>query len=156
MSDDRQFLLHPVTVRNAGRRMEAASSPHTAGSVPPAPGPIRSAHSSTREGLTLSLICCEEAGPPRREKTCQEGTELGTSARSSWPSQAASEERGGLQGLLGRTAHLEGRGHHLCSRGHTEGGAPRGIVTPPRELWPHEQMVLWASGCCGRGPCECC
>ena len=111
MSDDRQFLLHPVTVRNAGRRMEAASSPHTAGSVTPAPGPIRSAHSSTREGLTLSLICCEEAGPPRREKTCQEGTELGTSARSSWPSQAASEERGGLQGLLGRTAHLEGRAY---------------------------------------------
>ena len=138
MSDDRQFLLHPVTVRNAGRRTEAAPSPHTAGCVPPAPGPVRSAHSSTREGLTLSLICCEEAGPPRREKTRQEGTELGTSAQSSWPSEAASDRgvKGGCRACWGGLLTWRGV-ETTCAPGVTlRAGLPWDRHSTPRALAP--------------------
>ena len=50
----------------------------------------------------------------------------------------------------GRPEATQAQPGQLCSQGHTEGRAACGIVTPPRELWPQEPVVLWASGRCGR------
>ena len=47
---------------------------------------------------------------------------------------------------MGRTAHLEGRGDHLCSRGHTEGGAAVGSSLHPESFGPRSRWYCGLRG----------